>query len=200
MTKNKNRVNKEQSKLLGIVEAFTLIELVCYVSILTIVMYFVFAFILTTQKEILSQDKVNEQLVRDLLVLDLLKRDLMSASMKICDWSPDNTIFTKKTVQLNGVLEQQAVYWTTAKNGLSRRFGQYNFFTQEWSTHHTDFFACSITNLFLVPQKNNVQNVQEVTRKTNNNITGVLVKYSRTSQNSRENTLFIRLRNRRISK
>lgn len=108
--------------------AFTLIELLMYMSIVSLLTFFVFDYWNTVHKSMIPHIEVPR------IGLEVLRRDLIQASNLSSEWSSGTTelVFKKKRIDHNGAFTTFSVGWRIDKKRFVRSNGIYDFHTGRW--------------------------------------------------------------------
>ena len=113
-------------------QAFSLIEVLVYLAISTMLFLFVFDFLSKTQSGVEKVNKNAETNVRAILAIDLLRRDFMCAGMRLADWDLKNKVFRKSILLNNSEIETKDICWHIKNKKLIRIEGVYNYVLQTW--------------------------------------------------------------------
>ena len=108
--------------------AFTLIELLMYMGIVSLLTFFVFDYWNIVHKSMIPHIEVPT------IGLEVLRRDLIQASNLSSEWSSGTTelVFKKKRVDHNGAFTTFAVGWRIDKKRFVRSNGTYDFYAGRW--------------------------------------------------------------------
>lgn len=105
--------------------AFTLIELLIYLALLTCLSLLAFSFAARTYRFMLERTRVHNLFVRSIIAQDLIRRDLQLASLSPADWDVAHNIFKQLTLDDNGKPIERWVGYEVSGKGLARREGFY---------------------------------------------------------------------------
>lgn len=112
--------------------AFTLIELIVYLGLLSFLSLLVFSFASRTYRFMIEQLQAHQVFVRSVVASDLLRRDVQMASPWMQDWVADQKIFKQMTIAAQGVVVDHWIGYEVTPRGLHRREGQFNAVTKKW--------------------------------------------------------------------
>lgn len=132
--------------------AFTLLEIMLYMVIQSILLLAVLTVVTQVQKTIIQQKNVRSQILNNRLVLDLIERDIISASCQEHDWQTHKLIFKQETIDQHNRLTLSWISWEPCtlhnKSGIKRIEGLFDPVLHVWrSKKKTDFFDCTIIRL-----------------------------------------------------
>ena len=113
-------------------KAFTLIELMIYLSLLVLLTTILLRTGLQTKLFSDFLGKNTDLILREHLMVDVLERDLQSASCKLADWDLENNIFIKKWLDVSGTERMVAVSFPVKNNRILRCSGKYDFVRNRW--------------------------------------------------------------------
>ncbi len=140
--------------------AFTLIELMLYTALVSIVALAIGGFCSTIYVSLRSMHcSVMRELEAE-LVIDTIAHDVMSASYDEAAWDVHNFVMTCQVLDAEYVPTLVCVGWdmTILANGnpaVRRSEGTYNFRTSEWIKHSVSVIGCSFKKLGVTLVVNN---------------------------------------------
>ena len=105
--------------------AFTLIELLIYLALLTCLSLLTFSFSARTYRFMLERTRAHNLFIRSIISEDLIRRDLQLASLCPADWDAANRVFKQLTMDSNGIPIERWVGYEVTGKGLHRREGFY---------------------------------------------------------------------------
>lgn len=105
--------------------AFTLIELLIYVSLLVGLSFLTLTFASRTYRFMVEQSRSSSFFMRSIIACDLVRRDLQVASPWPSDWDVGHTCCKQLTMDKESNLVERWVGYEVKKGGLYRREGRY---------------------------------------------------------------------------
>lgn len=118
-------------------EAFLLVELVIYLSLVSILSLTLFSFFSSVEQYSNFVCYFSDKLIRQELLFDLVSRDMLSASNKIYDWDKKNLIFKQYIINQNGDTKSLCVGFDFKNNKINRVEGIYDFQKRLWQNKKT---------------------------------------------------------------
>jgi len=161
--------------------AFSLLEVVIYLSLFSVVVLILGRFALDTRVFMTTLDKSLEHTVQEHLFLDVLRRDLVSASPYEKEWGKHDFVFRKRMVDNQGIMFFSDIGYVVKKQALLRFEGRYDFAAASWINKTTSL-------LF-----NGIASLDHVLRLEETGVRGVCVSYR--LAHDKEKQFFTRVRN-----
>ncbi|MCB9493562.1 MAG: prepilin-type N-terminal cleavage/methylation domain-containing protein [Epsilonproteobacteria bacterium] len=112
---------------------FTLIELICYMVLLTSFVVMMYLFLSRSYQQGTSVVVNASKHLEYGMVSDLIYRDILGASCFLRDWDFEYNIFKKKVLNHQGGVTTVCVGWATKPYGFARSQGEYDFSRCVWN-------------------------------------------------------------------
>jgi len=120
--------------------AFTLVELVVYMTIFSSLGLLVFSWHSMVGDFFVIQSRVDRMITERDVALDVIRRDIMCASRSPGLWDEGASVFIKEII--NG--ESHAVGYVVRENALYRNNGVYDFAAKRWIRKTSQVLATGI--------------------------------------------------------
>ncbi len=115
--------------------AFSIIELVIYISIFSVFSLLIFGFLAKNFKRAFVFENKNKKDIRNIAMLSLLRRDLLMADCNKESWDLQNFVF-KKNINIKRFFREKtgdrAVGWSFRDKNIYRTIGEYDFLNKKW--------------------------------------------------------------------
>src|SRR3990172_3540207 len=117
--------------------AFTLLELVVYCALFSVLTLLVASFCSFIFISLRQTNNRAGMATKNVLALDALRRDVMSACFEKAYWDEQNCVFVKAYIDRQGALKRQCVGWDCVVlandiPALRRSVGAYDFNNHRW--------------------------------------------------------------------
>lgn len=134
--------------------AFTLIELLIYMVLLTIHALLIFSFINTVIMASKQAKNLERTGISTILALDVVKKDLMQAQQDPRVWDCDHGVFVKEFLDEKNRPDAVCVGWELFFDNrrgsmLRRSQGLYDFTKHAWVKRSVSMLGCSLTQFGL---------------------------------------------------
>jgi type II secretory pathway pseudopilin PulG len=171
--------------------AFTLIELLIYISLLSLFALLAAGFCQGMYSSLRITQKHSDALLNNALAIDYVYKDVLSASSDKNLWDTENGIFKKEELDARGKSVVSWVGWdltvlTNGQPGVRRSVGMYDAISHQWRNRHVSVFGCALTSLQIIPELYN--NSRSIGR--------VLITYT---MSEKKYTRMVMIRNRVVS-
>ncbi len=132
-------------------QAFTLIELMVYVVLFSVVAMMVFGFCSLVYTTLSTNGKRTNIVLMQTLMLDAVRRDVMSASMMPQRWDVRAGVFEQETLDARGVMSRVNVGWDVVKKSsqflMRRTQGVYDFTAHRWTKKNVSLMPTTLRDL-----------------------------------------------------
>ncbi len=132
-------------------KAFTLVELLVYTVLFSLLMIGMIGFFQTIYASLRGKNNVVIDQLHNALALDMIKRDCMSASFDPVDWDVERGVFKKYTLTASGSPTSSSIGWQMRKGRLCRIEGVYDGINHRWAKRSVSAIKGSIQALQLQP-------------------------------------------------
>jgi hypothetical protein len=134
------------------VSAFTLLELLVYATLVSMLALGVGGFCATIYSALIKLQRPACATLETAIVLDVMARDLMSASPSPALWDAKNFVMTCERLDAAYAPVRAQVGWeitvlANGKSGVRRSEGVYNFHTRRWTKRGISIMGCALTAL-----------------------------------------------------
>jgi hypothetical protein len=134
--------------------AFTLLELLVYATLISLLALGVGGFCSTIYSSLIALQRPACATLETAMVLDVMARDLMSASPNPASWDTKNFVMTCDRLDATYAPVRVQVGWeitarVNGKSGVRRSEGIYNFHTHRWTKRGISIIGCTLTALRL---------------------------------------------------
>ncbi len=132
--------------------AFTLLELVVYGALFSVLTLLVAGFCSFIFISVRQHHHRATMTTKNMLALDALRRDVMSACCEPAHWDAKQCVFVKEYIDRQGHTQKQCVGWdcvTLSNNtpALRRSVGEYDFKNHQWLRRTSHTVGCWLHDL-----------------------------------------------------
>jgi hypothetical protein len=144
------------------VPAFTLLELMIYTTLVSLLALAAGGFCSTIYSSLIALQRPAITTLETEIVLDVIARDLMSAVPHQTQWDVSQFVMTCERLDASYAPVRVQVGWektdlANGKSGVRRSEGVYNFHTHRWTKRGISIIGCDIRTLSLVAVLNRDQ-------------------------------------------
>jgi hypothetical protein len=137
--------------------AFTLIELLIYISLLSLFALLVAGFCQSMYSSLMVTRKHTDAMLNNALAIDYVYKDVLSASSDKSLWDTDQGIFKKEELSAHGKTAVSWIGWESTvlangQPGVRRRVGVYDVANHQWRNCHVSVFGCVLASLRIIPE------------------------------------------------
>jgi type II secretory pathway component PulJ len=171
--------------------AYTLLELMMYLALLSVQMLFLFIVMGSATKRISLVAHERSDYVKRTLAFDVLRRDIWSACPSACAWDEDEGVFLQRILVTHHKEEQRYVGWYCKNATLFRKEGIYDRQTRRWVSKKKSCMLKRVKRFKITPFKQGTSAI----------ITSAAVTYCVQGSDGKENerTFYVELKNASFS-